>query len=75
MPEQLDCGRRLSGGQRLISLAECLVGVLFVLGHNIWRVLPNEVFLLFGWVCSPCGCETVELTEQVCDVPCRGPGL
>lgn len=48
MVEELDCGRRLGGKQRLISLAECVVGVFLVLGHNVWRVLPNEVFLLFG---------------------------
>jgi membrane protease YdiL (CAAX protease family) len=46
--EQLDCERRLGGKQRLVSLAECVAGVVFVLGHNVWRVLPNEVYLLFG---------------------------
>jgi len=48
MVEELDCGRRLGAKQRLISLAEGVMGVFFVLGHNIWRVLPNEVYLLFG---------------------------
>ena len=29
-------------------MAECALGVFFVLGHNVWRVLPNEVYLLAG---------------------------
>jgi uncharacterized protein len=29
-----------------ISLVEVIVGSLFVFGHNVWRVLPNSVFLL-----------------------------
>jgi membrane protease YdiL (CAAX protease family) len=46
MGGQLDCERRLGRRPRLISLAECVAGTLFVLGHNVWRVLPNEVYLL-----------------------------
>ncbi|HUP03122.1 MAG TPA: type II CAAX endopeptidase family protein [Bryobacteraceae bacterium] len=31
---------------RWISLAEFLLGALVILGDNVWRVLPNSVFLL-----------------------------
>jgi membrane protease YdiL (CAAX protease family) len=35
--------------ERLISLAEVIVGSLVVLGYNVWHVLPvNSVFLLSG---------------------------
>lgn len=34
-------------GGRLLSAAELLLGAALVLGHNVWRVLPNEVPLLF----------------------------
>ena len=32
--------------QRLTSAIELLVGTAIVLGHNVWRVLPNEVLIL-----------------------------
>lgn len=34
-------------GGRLVSFAECLVGVVIVIGHNVFRVVPNEVPILF----------------------------
>lgn len=42
----------LNNRQRWISLAELLLGALIVIGHNVYRVLPNEVPILFviGWV-------------------------
>lgn len=33
-------------GQRLTSAFELSVGAAIVLGHNVWRVLPNEVLVL-----------------------------
>lgn len=33
-------------GSRWISLAEAIVGSLFVFGHSVWHVLPNSVFML-----------------------------
>jgi uncharacterized protein len=37
---------------RWISLFEVALGVVLVLGHNVFRVVPNEVFFLFAlfWV-------------------------
>ena len=37
---------------RWLSLIELCVGSLIVIGHNVFRVLPNEVLILFviGWV-------------------------
>jgi membrane protease YdiL (CAAX protease family) len=37
---------------RLISLLEVILGVFFVLGHNVFRLVPNEVFFLFAlfWI-------------------------
>src|SRR5262245_21584598 len=29
---------------RALSGLELLIGIAIVLGHNVWRVLPNEVF-------------------------------
>jgi membrane protease YdiL (CAAX protease family) len=46
MGGELDCGKRLGKKQRLLSLGECVLGTFFVLGHNVWHVLPNEVYLL-----------------------------
>ncbi len=46
MGGELDCGKRLGEKQRLVSLGECFLGTFFVLGHNVWHVLPNEVYLL-----------------------------
>jgi membrane protease YdiL (CAAX protease family) len=42
----------LSTPYRWISLFEVAVGVFLVLGHNVFRVVPNEVFFLFAlfWV-------------------------
>lgn len=37
----------LSPGRRLISLVEFLVGAFIVIGHNVFRVVPNEVPILF----------------------------
>lgn len=31
---------------RAVSAAELLIGIAIVLGHNVWRVIPNEVFIL-----------------------------
>jgi len=39
--------RQLSSKDRLISLFEVLLAVFIVLGHNVWRILPNEVPILF----------------------------
>ncbi len=38
--------------QRLISLAELLLGAAIVIGHNVYHKVPNEVPILFvlGWV-------------------------
>jgi len=33
--------------QRWLSLAELVVGSLIVIGHNVYRVIPNEVPILF----------------------------
>ena len=43
---------RLAPRARWFSLLEFAVGVFVVLGHNIFRILPNEVPILFvlGWV-------------------------
>jgi hypothetical protein len=38
---------RAPKGGRLVSFAECLVGVVIVIGHNVFRVVPNEVPILF----------------------------
>jgi len=37
---------------RWLSLLEFALGVLIVLGHNVFRILPNEVPILFilGWI-------------------------
>jgi hypothetical protein len=37
---------------RCFSLFEFVVGVFIVLGHNVFRILPNEVPILFvlGWI-------------------------
>lgn len=37
---------RMSPGFRGLSAAEFLVGALVVLGHNVWRMVPNEVYVL-----------------------------
>jgi membrane protease YdiL (CAAX protease family) len=33
---------------RLLSAAELLLGALVVIGHNVWRIVPNEVLVLFA---------------------------
>src|SRR5207245_10105979 len=38
---------RLTRAQRLISLAEFVLGSAIVLGHNVYHVVPNEVPILF----------------------------
>jgi membrane protease YdiL (CAAX protease family) len=42
----------LSASYRWASLFEVALGVFLVLGHNVFRVIPNEVFFLFAlfWV-------------------------
>src|ERR1700745_2210130 len=37
---------------RRFSLLECVFGVLVVLGHNVFHILPNDVPILFafGWI-------------------------
>jgi membrane protease YdiL (CAAX protease family) len=42
---------RLTRRYRLISGFEVLVGTFLVLGHNIFNVVPNEVFFLFALFC------------------------
>jgi len=39
--------QRPSAGQRWISLGEFLLGSAIVIGHNVYRVVPNEVPILF----------------------------
>src|SRR5438445_4417023 len=38
---------RLTRAQRLISLAEFVLGSAIVVGHNVYHVIPNEVPILF----------------------------
>jgi membrane protease YdiL (CAAX protease family) len=42
----------LSTRARVLSLVEFLLGSLIVIGHNVLRVLPNEVpiLLILGWI-------------------------
>ncbi len=40
-------GKPLSPAQRWLSLAELIVGAGIVIGHNVYRVIPNEVPILF----------------------------
>jgi len=40
--------QRLSPGQRWISFGEFLLGSAIVIGHNVYRVVPNEVPILFA---------------------------
>jgi uncharacterized protein len=42
----------LSPSQRAISAAECTLGAFLVIGHNVFRIVPNEVFFLFAlfWI-------------------------
>lgn len=39
-------------GPRWLSLLEFLAGAAIVIGHNVFQILPNEVFILFalGWI-------------------------
>jgi membrane protease YdiL (CAAX protease family) len=39
--------RRLSPAQRWLSLTEFFVGSAIVIGHNVFKVIPNEVPILF----------------------------
>jgi membrane protease YdiL (CAAX protease family) len=43
---------RLTVRQRWFSLAEFLVGAAIVIAHNVYRIIPNEVPILFvlGWI-------------------------
>jgi uncharacterized protein len=36
---------------RWISLLEVILGSFFVIGHNIFKIVPNEVFFLFALFC------------------------
>jgi membrane protease YdiL (CAAX protease family) len=47
IPAEYFFGVRLLPGQRWISLAELAVGSAIVIGHNVYRVIPNEVPILF----------------------------
>ncbi len=38
----------LTSRQKLLSLAEFLLGTFFVIGHNVFRIVPNEVYFLLG---------------------------
>jgi membrane protease YdiL (CAAX protease family) len=40
-------GNQFSPAQRWLSLAELVVGGAIVIGHNVYRVIPNEVYILF----------------------------
>ncbi len=42
----------LNPTQRVLSLAETLLGAFLVIGHNVFHVVPNEVFFLFAlfWI-------------------------
>jgi membrane protease YdiL (CAAX protease family) len=42
----------LTSRTRRFSLLEFVLGVFFIIGHNILRILPNEVPILFvlGWI-------------------------
>jgi uncharacterized protein len=40
-------GRTLTPRERWISLVEVLLGAFIVIGHNVFRILPNEVPILF----------------------------
>jgi uncharacterized protein len=42
----------MSTRERLISLAEILLGAAIVIGHNVFHKVPNEVPILFvlGWI-------------------------
>lgn len=39
--------KRLTSMQRGLSLAELIVGGAIVIGHNVYRLIPNEVPILF----------------------------
>jgi uncharacterized protein len=51
-PRSRNQPKPLSIPYRWTSLFEVAVGVFLVLGHNVFRVVPNEVFFLFAlfWV-------------------------
>ncbi len=72
MVEELDCGRRLGGKQRLISLAECVVGVFLVLGHNSGGCCRMRSFFCLDWAWCRSGCETAELPALACGVRDHG---
>jgi hypothetical protein len=40
-------GVGLSPRQRWISLVEVIIGAFLVVGHNVFHIVPNEVFFLF----------------------------
>jgi uncharacterized protein len=49
MTSKADEGREsLPASYRWTSLFEVALGVFLVLGHNVFRVVPNEVFFLFA---------------------------
>src|SRR5262245_49879988 len=43
---------KLLASARLLSSLEVLLGAAIVIGHNVFRLLPNEVPILFllGWI-------------------------
>ena len=51
-PSPRSAERRLTQRERWISLAEVLLGAFIVIGHNVFRILPNEVPILFAlfWI-------------------------
>lgn len=44
-------GQLLPNRYRWISGFEVVLGTVFVVGHNIYKIVPNEVFLLFALFC------------------------
>src|SRR5215468_8652353 len=52
MPDNVNPLPTLSAQQRLLSLAELLLGAAIVIGHNVYHKIPNEVPILFvlGWI-------------------------
>ena len=45
-------GRVLSPRYRRVSAIEVILGTFFVVGHNVLKIVPNEVYLLFAlfWI-------------------------
>src|SRR5262245_26048655 len=45
---QADHAARFTPFERAVSLFELLLGIAIVVGHNVFRVVPNEVPILAG---------------------------